>query len=174
MTIDEGERLHRNAASYRVVALDLYAELDRNSDLVQLRLDDQLQEPTLRIAGYTYATVMLRALATELALKALAYRRKGKYLTGRNGHDLLALFDDLDEPTRNLIAALAEDQGMDSPRCIVEQHRSEFVDWRYPHESERLSTEFIQSQQVLELLLNVYNHAGFRSLPPPPNTAKIG
>ena len=29
MTIDEGERLHRNAASYRVVALDLYAELDR-------------------------------------------------------------------------------------------------------------------------------------------------
>ena len=81
MTIDEGERLHRNAASYRVVALDLYAELDRNSDLVQLRLDHRPTEPTLRIVGCTYSSVMLRALATELALKALAYHRKGRCLT---------------------------------------------------------------------------------------------
>ena len=57
------------------------------------------KEQLARLAGYTFSTVILRALATELMLKVLSFKKTGQYRKDRQGHDLLVLFNDLASST---------------------------------------------------------------------------
>lgn len=84
------------------------------------------------VTGYTSSTLILRALATELMLKVLSYKRTGKFRAkGKEGHDLRILFDDLDEETRQLIDDLASAHGFRPLEQILEKHRGDFVNIRY-------------------------------------------
>jgi len=100
---------------------------------------NQVKEPTVPgdvnwgrwIMGYVSSTLILRALATELLLKALSYRRCGTYRIDRDGHDLLVLFGDLDGDTNQLIDEIANTHGIRPLEKILEKHRGDFVNFRY-------------------------------------------
>ena len=83
-------------------------------------------------AGCMLAAPILRALATELALKAIAIKTTGTY---KRGHDLLGLFDELDQSARDSIeqqdAALRHVTTHGSVRSILASHKDDFAGWRY-------------------------------------------
>ena len=76
------------------------------------------------------SVVILRAFATECALKALAIRTRRSYLFT---HDLLGLFDFLDEPVRRFLEG-AHGSDATTFRATMQSHRSDFTKWRYPDE----------------------------------------
>ena len=171
MATDTGEMLHRYAFIYRLTANDLYGILTKGiltkKNLSAMKLEEEATAlGRARVFGYTCSVVVLRALATECALKALAIRRKGKYRKDAQGHDLLVLFEDLDDNARTFIERLALDCGIASPRTILEKHRGDFVGWRYPWEGRAGHTNLLDLEKVLEVLMIAYKNKDFQALPP--------
>ena len=78
------------AVSLRRVADDLQ---DSPNQMTRLADTHSItgKEKTARIAGYFFATVILRALATKLMLKFLSFKKTGQYRKNRDGHDLLVV-----------------------------------------------------------------------------------
>ena len=117
-----------HATALQKVANDLQKSIDKaKKPTVGSELDWQKW-----VLGYVSSTLILRALATEQMLKVLSYMKTGNYRTdGKAGHDLLVLFDELDDPTRQLIDDLAETHGIRPLAQILEKHRNDFANFRY-------------------------------------------
>ena len=91
--------------------------------------------------GCMLAAPILRALAAELALKAITSKMTG---THERGHDLLKLFDALDQSAQTAIEQQHKDGNAwiihGSVRSILTSHKDDFVDSRYVGESWRPGT----------------------------------
>ena len=106
----------------------------------------------LKVFGYSCSIAVLRALAAECTLKAIAYARSGSF---QAGHDLLKLFEALDGKAKGFIEKTADSQGVASPRRVLKRHRNDFVEWRYPA-GESQSMSFLDLDRVLGILDDVY------------------
>ena len=87
--------------------------------------------PGEEFCGSMLSAPVIRALATELALKAIRIKVSGKYF---EGHDLAMLFEKLDQDTRDLIEKNHKSSSEWSHRpvqSILEEHRNDFVRFRY-------------------------------------------
>ena len=82
--------------------------------------------------GSMLAAPVVRALAAELALKAIAVKTTG---THERGHDLLKLFDALDQKTQTAIEQQRKDvverAVHGSVRSILGKHKTDFEESRY-------------------------------------------
>ena len=110
------------------------ADLDRGWDdfLHGTRTPDKEEFAGEEFAGCMLAAPILRALAAELALKAIASKMTG---THERGHDLLKLFDGLDQSARDCIerqdAAVRHVRTHGSVRSVLANHKDDFTGWRY-------------------------------------------
>ena len=87
------------AMALQEVANNLHASFNSMSDPKTYKPTD---EGTKRLFGYAISIVVLRALAVELTLKALALKRTGRC---KKIHDLLKLYDSLGTERRVLMKA---------------------------------------------------------------------
>ena len=114
------------------------ADLGRGWDdfLHGTRTPDKEEFAGEEFAGCMLAAPILRALAAELALKAIASKMTG---THERGHDLLKLFDGLDQSVRDCIeqqdAAVRHVRTHGSVRSVLANHNDDFTGWRYLGES---------------------------------------
>ena len=112
------------------------ADLDRDGAQMTRNPDDEKFRGE-KFIGCLLAAPVLRALAAELALKAISIKTTGAH---KRGHDLLKLFDALDQKTQ---AAIEKHKGVierfvhGSVRSILGKHRDDFTDSRYIGESWR-------------------------------------
>ena len=121
------------ACGLRRVAADLdrvwhsYLEGNRTS-----ADDDNALFPNEEFLGSMLAAPVVRALAAELALKAIAIKTTGAH---KKGHDLLKLFDALDQKTQTAIEqerkGVVERAAHGSVRSILEKHKDDFTASRY-------------------------------------------
>ena len=118
-------------------------------------------EQVVRILGYTTSMVILRAFATELMLKVLSFKKTGHYA---RGHDLRALFDDLDDDTKRIITDLGTIHGIAPLEQILERHKGDFVEWRYLMERNNASVGFLDLDKALDILIKVYHNKDFLKL----------
>ena len=88
--------------------------------------------PADEFLGSMLAAPVLRALAAELALKAVAIKTTGSH---KWGHDLLKLFNALDQKTQTAIEqqrkGVVERVVHGSVRSILAKHKTDFEDSRY-------------------------------------------
>ena len=148
------------AVSLRRVADDLQNSLNQMTNAAAQPITGK--EQTARVWGYFLSSVMLRALATELMLKALSFKKTGQYRKNRGGHDLLVLFNDLDNDTREIVAAQERSHGIAPLEQILEKHRGDFVEWRYPTEGdEGHQIDFLDLDKAVHILITVYEHRDF-------------
>ena len=110
----------------------------------------------LKLLGYSVSAVLLRAFATELMLKTLSYIRTKDYRSDGKGHDLLILFNDLDDETKKQISGLEKTHGIAPMAQILEKHRNDFVDWRYLEDVDGMRTTFPDLEKALGILMMVF------------------
>ena len=88
--------------------------------------------PAEKFLGSMLGAPVLRALAAELALKAIAIKTTGRH---KRGHNLLKLFDALDQNTQTAIEqqrkGVVERVVHGSVRSILEKHKDDFTASRY-------------------------------------------
>ena len=159
---NNGEQLRNYAACFRLTADDLQHSLNKMDIKTMNETGDT--NGLRKVAGYTFSIVILRAFAVECALKALAFKRKGAYRTDKDGHDLWILFEqDLDNDAKDLIAKIANLHGVAPLGDILKNHRSDFVDWRYP-QGKAVHANFLDLDKALEVLMTAYTHKDFQPL----------
>ena len=150
----------QNVLAFQAVSLRQVAD-DLQNDINQMTVDVQTIKMT-RVLGYSLSMVMLRALATELMLKALSFKKTGQYRKDRNGHDLLILFNDLDSETKKIVGAQESSQEIASLQQILEKHKDDFIEWRYIAEKENgTPVDFLDLDKALLVLITVYSHKDF-------------
>ncbi len=148
------DRAIDQVVALRVTARDLYASYDTQPQ------DPTGASPVLpldapRSTGYLVALVVLRSLATEIALKAISYKRTQAYL---REHNLLLLHDDLDDDARRIIEQVGSEHGIASVRDILTAHKDDFVDWRYLGEGgDRAEPDLVELDGVIGVLLAVFD-----------------
>ena len=88
--------------------------------------------PPTSFSGVCSPPLSCRALAAELALKAVAIKTTGAH---KRGHDLLKLFDALDQKTQTAIEqqrkGVVERVVHGSVRSILAKHKGDFTASRY-------------------------------------------
>ncbi len=151
--------LAAQAVSLRRVADDLQDGLNQMTKSVVQTITGA--DKISRVLGYTLSMVMLRALATELLLKALAFKKTGRYRKDRDGHDLLILFNDLDSDTKKIVTAQESSQGIAPLKQILEKHKDDFIEWRYMAESDGSTVGFLDLDKAFLVLITVYRHKDF-------------
>lgn len=156
-----GDEFLTKAVCFQTTADELQAKLSQAT----LALQQGRTGNSRKVGGYLFSTMILRALATECALKALAAKSTGKYRRDKLGHDLSTLYDDLTPEVKELVASITEALGVASPVTILEKHRGDFVEWRYPPADGRvLSANFTDLQRALEVLIESLNDKRFLEL----------
>lgn len=108
--------------------------------------------------------VVLRALAVELTLKALAFRRTGKF---KKIHNLLELYDDLGTDTQAIISKIENIHGIAPVKRILEKHKNDFVDWRYLTDMQdggNMHADFPDIGRALDVLLLVSEGKDFLAI----------
>ncbi|MCY4400885.1 MAG: hypothetical protein OXE96_16330 [Gemmatimonadetes bacterium] len=141
----------------RRAADDLDAEFDR---LIQpgTKLPSTPDDKD-RFTASVLVMPILRALAAELALKAISFKRSGSF---ERWHDLRDLYDDLDNDTRNLIEQKAigyqktKAHRVDPVPVTLTSHRTDFVNWRYAGENKPLNANPNDLDDAVEILMAVY------------------
>lgn len=147
-TLTEGDQFHVRAVGFRTTANDLQGMING------LASGNSIPRGTeIKVFGYFFSVTVLRALSAECMLKAIACVRSGSFAYG---HDLLELFEALDGETRGFIGRIADSQGVASPRRVLQRHRNDFVEWRYPAQGETQSTSLLDLEKVLQILNDVY------------------
>ena len=155
MSANEGDQLRTRATGFRITANDLQRRVEQMSGT-----PGGLGSQAARAGGYMTSVVVLRAFAAECYLKALSVRRTGHYRKDRKGHDLLVLFDDLDQNAKEFLESLARHHGVVPPRGILENHRNDFTEWRYPQDAV-VSANMVDLDKLLEVLAVAYTHKDF-------------
>lgn len=134
------------------------------------RQDDDLDPREDLFLGKLLAQPVLLALATEIALKALRCReRKGP---PDYGHDLVELFDTLNEDTQDRLqvrlpehpfprganwARFSGDPFGGGMRTVLEFHRDTFKEWRYLYEHMPNRAWPPQLDEALTAIIEAYN-----------------
>ena len=146
------KRFERHAIGFGIAADKLHQELTALS---------QAPSANQSVAGgYAMSVPVLRGLATECALKALAQRSKGKH---EHEHDLVKLYHDLPTGVQRMLETSAHDDGKLPPFTILERHQNDFVDWRYP-KNEPVISNLVDLPSVLDLMIKTLNHSDFIAL----------
>ena len=140
---DAGEELHTRALGFRMTANDLQETLNRLTSGSRVA-----PEAKLRLLGHFLSITVLRAFAAECMLKAIAFARGCSF---QHDHNLSALYEALDGPTRGLIETTADAHGVASPKRVLKRHRNDFVEWRYPTGGEQ-TTGLLDLDSVLGVL----------------------
>ena len=110
--------------------------------------------------GYCFISiVVLRALATELALKALYVKEMDR--NAQEIHQLDRLFDDLGEITKRSVecrfqhtqASREIGNGKKAIRQVLTEHRDDFVSWRYLDITRISGVELPELKAALEAIV---------------------
>ena len=141
------QQLFSNASRYRIASNDLQRMMNALVSGGNVS-NDQAE----RLLAYTPSITVLRALSAECMLKAIACARSGSF---EREHDLSRLYAALGDGIKLCIETVADSYGVASPEKILDRHRTDFMDWRYPAEGEK-STTFLDLDKVLEVLADVY------------------
>ena len=152
-----------HATALQAVANDLHVSLNRLR-MTKPNTYRGTNDEQKRLLGYSTSMVVIRALAVELTLKALAFKRTGEY---SRIHDLLKLYDSLGTDTQAIISKIEDIHGVASIRCILKKHKDDFVDWRYPinmRDGDNMHVDFLDIGKALDVLLLVYSHRDFIAL----------
>ena len=144
--------------SLRTVADDLHRTLNL---LTGPKRYKGTPEEIVRITGYSASMVILRALAAEIVLKALCFKRTGRY---KRIHDLHRLFRSLDSKTKAIITKLENSHGIAPVEKILKKHKHDFLEWRYLINDGNLQVDFLDLDNALRILLVVYAHKDFLDL----------
>jgi hypothetical protein len=148
------DRAIGEVVALRVTAKDLYASYDTQPQ------DPTATSPVLpldapRTTGYLVALVVLRSLATEIALKAISYKRTQDYA---QEHDLLLLHDALGDDIQHIIEQVGSEYGIASVRDTLQAHKDDFVNWRYLGEDrDRAEPDLVELDGVIGVLLDVFD-----------------
>ena len=151
MSSEKLDSMMAQAISLRVVANDLQNGLNQMARGDNLSTADKTQ--LSRVGGYFFGAVILRAFATELTLKAISLKQTGQY---KKTHDLLLLFEDLEDDTKKIIAEVADNRGIAPLEQILSKHKDDFVEWRYVAEGGTHSVTLLDLDKALEVLMAVY------------------
>lgn len=149
----------RTLKSIEVRDQDLIMTMKPSDLLLDLRAGEATE------LGYLVSASVLRALAIEILLKALIYKKDGSLqepgdlmkLSKKLGdlHNLKFLFDKLievsDAQTRKQIKDLETQYEMDLGQTL-EKHKQDFIGWRYVYEAESRSSEISNLEKVLKIL----------------------
>ncbi|MCY4379878.1 MAG: HEPN domain-containing protein [Candidatus Dadabacteria bacterium] len=159
--------------SKRVAEFDHFFGMKRARSLRSLArelketTDIKKQDPLL-YEGRVVTTPPLFALATELALKAL-YCQETKSNKVKATHDLIKLFEQLEENTQAELEATFEELGKNTHgrlvaewpkppskiRHVLDENRGTFVSWRYP--SRRSLTCYTgELDEVISTIIRIY------------------
>ena len=149
------------ARAFQVVANDLHTSLNSLSNPQTYK---STNEEKKRLLGYATSIIVLRALAVELTLKALAFKRTGKY---RRTHDLLKLYDELDTDTQAIISKIGDIHGVAPVRRILKKHKNDFVDCRYlqdMQDGDNLHVDLPDIGRAMDVLFLVYEGKDFLAI----------
>ena len=135
----------------RRTADDLLTEFDRS---IQPGARPATPDEQDRFVASVLVMPILRALAAELSLKAISIKRSGVFT---KTHDLRALYDALDDDTRNRIEQKAAAKLMDPVQGTLTKHKADFVDWRYAGEDKPLNTNPNDLDEAVGVLVAVYD-----------------
>ena len=127
-----------------------------------------IENDMLGVIGYSVSSVVLRAFATELALKALYMQETGK--EQKHEHDLLFLFRRLEQTTQDSVEQRFEGirggkiakgiyYGETDPLLqVLTNHRYDFEKWRYLQDQLRtsLNTQPLVLNSVIEAAMEEY------------------
>ena len=131
-------------------------------------LDSQLEGPLvndqLAAAGCGLSSILLRAFAIELVIKALYVKQSG--LRPAKVHRLDFLFCQLKPATRKSVNKRFQTIWRGKPGCsdkseslqeVLATYKSNFEDWRYLHElGGNLNTDFIALNSAIEAFTEEY------------------
>ena len=127
-----------------------------------------LNQPNMALAqtemalSYMMSVPVLRALAAECVLKALSEKSTGEY---KPTHDLVELYNNLNNDVKRVVTSIAVNQGVLPPLTILKNHRTDFVDWRYPFKDSTVrSPDMPDLQNALAVLMTTWNHHDFLKL----------
>lgn len=149
----KGQDLFARAVGFRTTANDLQTLM--NSLATGSVVTEQAKR---KLIGYFLSVTVLRALAAECMLKALAFARTGRF---DHGHNLSALYEALDGKTRGCIEKTADSHGVASPKRVLKRHKDDFVDWRYPADGEQ-KTGLLDLDRTLSVLDTAYRQIANR------------
>ena len=129
--------------------------------------DESIQTPALNsvdVAGCLFGVVLLKAFATELALKALYWRESGR--NPEHKHDLHYWFNKLELSTKESLERRfqriwATKEGYDGKPLTMSQvlkdHKDDFVSWRYVYERKGFNrVELIRLEPAVEAVIEEY------------------
>ena len=130
-------------------------------------LDETIQTPdhdSVDVAGCLLGGIVLKAFATELALKALYWRESGR--APEHKHDLYDLFNKLEPSTqgsleRRFHRIWTAKEGYDGQPLTMSQvlkdHKDDFVRWRYIYERKGFNrVELIRLEPAVEAVIDEY------------------
>ena len=125
-----------------------------------------LPKDPIAVAGCGISSIVLRAFAVELALKALYAKETG--LEPRWWHKLSSLFSVLETSTQNSLDVRfqrirrTKDSyagETNSLSAVLDEHKNDFEQWRYPHDQKgQLHTKPLVLNSVIEAVLEEYKH----------------
>lgn len=126
---------------------------------------NQLDPNALQITGYFLSSTILRALAAEVALKALYSQETGK--EPERIHNLLRLFRKLHHTTRNSLdhrfqriqklRNISRDQSNPIEQVLAE-HKDDFVVWRYIlYQGGDRHIKLLNLEPVVEAIIEEYS-----------------
>ena len=149
------------ALALQAVANDLHTSLNSlsNPKLLKVRMKSRNV-----FFGYPISMVVLRALAVELTLKALAFRRTGKF---KKIHNLLELYDDLGTDTQAIISNIENIHGIAPVRRILEKHITILLTGRYLTDMQdggNMHADFPDIGRALDVLLLVSEGKDFLAI----------
>ena len=145
--LSAGQDLFARGVGFRTTANDLQALMNGLA-----RGPVIAEQAKGKLFGYFLSVTVLRGLAAECMLKAIAFARASSF---EYDHNLSALYEALDGKTRGFIERTADSHGVASPKRVLKRHRDDFVDWRYPAEGEQ-KTDLLDLDRTLEVLVAVY------------------
>ena len=130
-------------------------------------LDESIQTPdhdSVDVAGCFFGAILLKAFATELALKALYWREGG--CTPEHKHDLHYFFNKLEPSTQDSLErrfqriwTVKEDYDGQplTMSQVLKDHKDDFVRWRYIYEGKGFNeVELIRLEPVVEAIIEEY------------------
>ena len=156
-----GRKKGGEGRGFAIVMMGEAQSLQRVAEMLQRDVESDSANNALS-RGKFVAGPILMGLATEIALKAWQCEtRKGPH---DRSHDLLKLFDSLDEDTKqrlegasppvHLVAKLTRDRA--SMREVLFFHRHMFERWRYKHELLRDTIQPRALNIALETIVGVF------------------
>ncbi len=130
-------------------------------------LDETIQTPdhdSVDAAGCLLGAIVLKAFATELALKSLCWRESGR--APEHKHDLHDLFNKLEPSTQDSLERRFQriwtaKEGYDGQPLkmsqVLKDHKDDFVRWRYIYERKGFTrVELIRLEPAVEAVIEEY------------------